>query len=106
MTLTSKGRAVNTIFKFLVTLFFVTILLWLAFANRESVPVTWSPLHDPASVPVAVIILIAIVAGFIWGSLIVWLNSAPVRRDRRAKSRDITRLEKELNQATQQAPNN
>jgi uncharacterized integral membrane protein len=97
---------VNAILKFLITIFFVAVLLWLAFANRESVSVTWSPLHDPASIPVAAIILVAIVAGFIWGSLIVWLNSAPLRRDRRMKAKDINRLEKELNQATQQATTN
>lgn len=97
----------NAILKFLVTAFFVAALLWLAFANRDSVSLVWSPLHEPASIPVAVLVLIAIVAGFIWGGLIVWLNTASLRRIRKVQSRNISRLEKELDQATQQtAPPN
>lgn len=90
----------NTLGKFIITIFFVAILLWLTFANRDAISLVWSPVHDAASVPVAVLILAATVFGFIWGALIVWLNSAPLRRDRKRKARDVARLEKELNAAT------
>ena len=73
----------TALLKILITIFFVAILLWLTFANREAVMLTWSPLHEPSAVPVAVLVLGATIGGFIWGGLIVWLNSAPLRRDRR-----------------------
>ena len=90
----------NTLFKFIITIFFVAVLLWLTFANRDAISLVWSPVHDAASVPVAVLILAATVFGFIWGALIVWLNTAALRRDRKRKAKDVARLEKELNAAT------
>lgn len=90
----------NTLFKFIITIVFVAVLLWLTFANRDAIALVWSPVHDAASVPVAVLILAATVFGFIWGTLIVWLNTAPLRRDRKRKAKDVARLEKELTAAT------
>lgn len=90
----------TALFKILITIFFVAILLWLSFANRDAIMLEWSPFHDAASVPVAVLVLAATVCGFIWGGLIVWLNTAPLRRDRRRKAKDLDRLEKELKAAT------
>ncbi len=89
----------GALLKILITLPFVAALLWVSFANRDSVDFTWSPLHEAFSIPVAILVLIATITGFIWGGLIVWLNEANNRRDRRLQRKDISRLEKELNQA-------
>jgi uncharacterized integral membrane protein len=89
----------GALLKIIITLPFAAALLWVSFANRDSLEFTWSPLHDPLSVPVAVLVLGATIMGFIWGGLIVWLNEANNRRDRRLQRKDISRLEKELNQA-------
>lgn len=94
----------TALLKILITIFFVAILLWLTFANREAVTLTWSPLHEPSAVPVSVLVLGATIGGFIWGGLIVWLNSAPLRRDRRRKAKDLDRLERELKAATAVTP--
>jgi uncharacterized integral membrane protein len=89
----------GALLKIIITLPFAAALLWVSFANRDSVDFTWSPVHDPAEVPVAVLVLAATIMGFVWGGLIVWLNEAHNRRDRRLQRKDISRLEKELNQA-------
>ena len=89
----------GALLKIIITLPFVAALLWVSFANRDFVDFTWSPLHDASSLPIAVLVLGATITGFIWGGLIVWLNEAGHRRDRRVQRKDITRLEKELNAA-------
>ena len=91
----------NSLCKFIVTVAFAASLLWLSFANRDSIELNWSPLHEPADIPVAALVLIAAVAGFVWGALIVWLNTAPLRRERRRQAKDVSRLEKELSAAAQ-----
>lgn len=94
----------TALFKFLVTVPFVAALLWIVFANRDSISFTWNPLQETSQVPVAVIILVTAVAGFIWGALIVWLNGAPARRAYRHKKKEVTRLEKELNEVRISTP--
>lgn len=89
----------GALLKIIITLPFVAALLWISFANRDLVDFMWSPLHEAVSVPVAVLVLAAAVFGFVWGGLIVWLNEAGPRRDRRLQRKDIKRLEKELNAA-------
>ena len=71
-------------------------LLWLSFANREAVSVLWSPLHEKTDIALAVVILVAVISGFIWGALITWINYGPLRRAARVNNRTLTKLEKEL----------
>lgn len=88
----------GALLKLLITIPFVAVLLWLSFANRDSVTLTWSPFHEPANIPVAVVVLISVVTGFVWGSVITWLNYASVRREKRMNSKARAKLEKELQQ--------
>lgn len=92
----------GTLTKILITVFFVAILFWVGFSNRGAVDFVWSPLSEPLTLPVAAVVLVATIAGFFWGGLIVWINEGPARRERRLQKKDIARLEKELNQARQQ----
>lgn len=86
----------GALLKLLVTLPFVAILLWLSFANRDAVSVVWSPLHEQTDIALAVVILLAVIAGFIWGALITWINYGSLRRAARINNRALTKLEKEL----------
>lgn len=86
----------GALLKLLVTLPFVAILLWLSFANRDAISVVWSPLHEKTDIALAVVILAAVIAGFIWGALITWINYGTLRRAARINNRAITKLEKEL----------
>ncbi len=82
--------------KFLITVPFILIFLWVCFANREEVSLIWNPLQAPENLPLAVILTGAVFFGFLWGSLIMWVNGFPERLESRARKREIIRLQKEL----------
>ncbi len=73
-------------------------LLFTAFAvaNRQTVEITWSPLHPAASLPLYALALGLLATGFLIGSLFVWLESIPVRLEKTRQKRRIKTLEKEL----------
>jgi uncharacterized integral membrane protein len=86
----------SALVKFLVTFLFVVIILWLSVFNRESVEFSLYPLVlDPLSIPLAIIMLGCVLAGFIWGALIVWLNSGAIRSEARRLRREVKSLEQE-----------
>ncbi|MBL8637186.1 MAG: LapA family protein [Alphaproteobacteria bacterium] len=82
--------------KLLITVPFILILLWICFANRGEVSLVWNPLQAAENFPLAVILTGAVFFGFLWGSLIMWINGLPARLESRARKREITRLQKEL----------
>lgn len=86
----------GALLKFIFTIPFIAALFWLSFANRAEVKFAWSPVHEPLTVAVSVLLLAAVACGFVWGALITWLNYAPVRRDRRHAKKTMVKLEKEL----------
>jgi uncharacterized integral membrane protein len=88
----------NAFLKFLVTLSFAVLLLWVAFSNRGAVPLTFSPVHDPLEISFSLIVLVSVSLGFVWGGLIVWLNGGDVRRDLRRRKKELARLEKDIEQ--------
>ncbi len=86
----------SALVKFLVTIFFVFIILWLAIFNRSAVEFSVYPfVLDALSVPLAIIILVCVLIGFIWGALIVWLNSGKTRSEARRLRREVKLLEQE-----------
>lgn len=73
----------------------IAIAGWAAF-NRTPVEMIWSPVHDPVSMPLYLVGLAALAAGFIFGGAVVWINSAPLRREKRRQGKEIRILEKEI----------
>lgn len=73
----------------------IAIAGWAVF-NRAPVEVAWSPFHDPVSVPLYLVALTALAAGFIFGGAVVWINSAPLRREKRRQNKELRTLEKEI----------
>lgn len=69
------------------------------FANRERIPVQLHPFHEPYDVFSFVLALGALAIGFVFGGVMVWLNSAEIRADRRKQKKRIKELEKELGKA-------
>jgi len=67
-----------------------------ALANRESVGIVWSPVHDPVNIPVFFPALLALMAGFVIGAALVWLNGSVIRKERRAQRKVIKNLEEKL----------
>jgi len=81
--------------KALVTILFVIIIFWVSVFNRDAVNFSAYPLIDSTSIPLALIILGSVMLGFIWGSIIVWLNGGVTRAEARRLRREVKSLEKE-----------
>tara|TARA_R110002072_G_scaffold77949_2_gene181202 strand:- start:44 stop:379 length:336 start_codon:yes stop_codon:yes gene_type:complete len=67
-----------------------------AVMNDEMVLITFSPVHEPISLPVYLIVLGFMAFGFIFGSIVTWLNGAKLRKTRRKQKKEIRILEKEV----------
>jgi uncharacterized integral membrane protein len=72
------------------------ILTVFALFNRQTVEVFYSPVHDPLSFPLYLIILSFLGMGFIMGGFVVWINAGHTRKLTRQQRRQITALGKEL----------
>ena len=72
------------------------ILTAFAVANRQDIILNYSPIHAPLELPLYLIALLFLVIGFIFGTVLMWLNSAPVHRLKRQQRKTIKALEKEL----------
>ena len=78
---------------------FVLAVALVAFAifNRQIVSVSYSPINEPAQIPLYLISLGLFALGFVIGGAVVWLNTAPGQFNmRRQQRRKIKTLEKEL----------
>jgi uncharacterized integral membrane protein len=65
-----------------------------AIANRHGV-VVW-PHSEDATVPLAIVIVVTLVLGFVAGELAAWIGGRRWRREARHKERRIAVLEREL----------
>jgi uncharacterized integral membrane protein len=65
-----------------------------AIANRQDV-IVW-PLPDTVPVPLAIVVVISLVIGFIVGELAAWIGGRRWRREARHKAKRIAALEQEL----------
>jgi len=77
----------------------VTVLVsFFSILNRQTVDVLLNPidLDVTYSLPVYAVFLAALAIGFLFGSLLVWMNMGGLRQDRRRQKRDIKLLEKEV----------
>lgn len=82
-----------TLGKILVTLLFVGGIVWVSVGNRVGVDFSLYPVVEGISVPLPILLLGALIAGFIWGAAIVWLNGAVTRRELRRLRKEVTSLE-------------
>ena len=82
----------RTIFGFIVAV----ALIGVAVSNRQITTLVYSPIHEPLEVPLYLITLIFLAAGFVFGGLLVWMNSAPTRKVKRQQRKTIKTLEKEI----------
>ena len=95
------------IVSFIRWIFGLSLAIFLAgfsILNRESVTLNWGPLESTLDLPIYAIALGFMILGFIIGSLIVWLNYAPLRQTRRKQKKQIKDLEKELDAVNENIP--
>ena len=79
--------------KFLVTLLFVGGIVWVSVGNRAGVSFSLYPMVEEASIPLTILLLGALIAGFMWGAAIVWLNGAVSRKELRTLRKEVASLE-------------
>ncbi len=80
----------------IIAIILTLVLAGFAALNTEKIEVVISPVSDAILIPLYAIALGAVAFGFVSGALMVWINGAPVRKDRRKKKKAIRILEKEV----------
>ena len=71
-------------------------LIIFAIDNRQTVTVSLWPLPIEASMGLYLVVLLTLLAGFLLGELIAWMNGHHWRRQARLKTKRIEELEREL----------
>ena len=77
-------------------LFIAIILVAFAVFNRAPASLAWSPLHPPLELPLYMVGLALMAAGFVLGSLMTWMNTGKIRQEKRRQKKQIKILEKAL----------
>lgn len=82
--------------KFLVTIFFVGIVLILAIPNRDEVAFALPNSTEATRVSLALVILASVLVGFLWGAAIAWLNAGDARSEARRLRKEVKTLEQKI----------
>ena len=88
----------------LITALLALILVIFAVSNRGTVVVTFWPLPATLEAPLYLVLLLALLAGFLLGELVAWINAGRTRRALRERNRRIEALERERAAAQAQPP--
>jgi lipopolysaccharide assembly protein A len=80
----------------LVTLIAAVVLIPFAIANRATVSLGMWPFPFMLEIPVYLLILLTLFAGFILGAACAWIAGHGLRRERRRRRRRVEALEREL----------
>ena len=80
----------------LVTAPVTLLLIIFAVSNRESVHVTFWPLPAYVDAPLYLVVLLAVLIGFLVGEFVAWVNGRSWRQEARRRRRRAEALEREL----------
>ncbi len=84
------------LFHWLVTAPLAVILVLFAVENRDRVTLSFWPLPITLEAPIYLVVLLALLAGFLIGELAAWINGHRWRREARRQTRRAEELEREL----------
>ncbi len=84
------------VIRWIIGLIITICIALIAIMNRHEVTFSWSPVNDNLTLPLYAIILSSMVVGFIFGGIMVWINSGKIRKERRKQKKEIKLLEKEI----------
>lgn len=71
-----------------------------AVLNRHELAVYWNPLGDDSvTLPVYLVVLGFMAAGFVLGGFVVWLNMGRLRSERRQQKKEIKTLKRQASAA-------
>jgi uncharacterized integral membrane protein len=82
--------------RWLVTAPLALVLVVFAVSNRETVSVTFWPTPFEIDMPLYLVVLAALLLGFLLGQFIAWINGGKKRREARDKARRVRELESEV----------
>lgn len=85
-----------TFLKWIIGVPLVVGAIAFAVANGETVSFTYSPLHEPVNWPLYALVLIALMIGFIIGSVMTWAAGHAARTEKRALAKRNKELQTEL----------
>lgn len=83
--------------RWLIGFIFAAAIITFAVLNRDTVTLTYTPIHDPLEWPMYAIGLLLLAVGYIFGALTIWIGDSKLRRERRRQRKEIKSLNKELN---------
>jgi len=86
--------------KSVISFLLIIAIAWFCIINAQSVDIIWSPIHDPLTLPLYTTIIGGLIIGFAIGTLLTWINSGHVRKEKRRQKKQIKSLEKELEKNT------
>lgn len=90
-------KFLTLLLKVIITLPVIGYLFFVTLENRGgNLDFVWSPFHDVVSIPLPLILFLGLVAGFVWGSVIMWSNTLYLRSDKREMKKKIASLEHQL----------
>jgi len=81
--------------RWILTVPLTVVVIAFAVANREFVPIDLWPLEVALELPVFVLVLGSMLAGFLIGALVMWLSAGTQRRRARAVRGQLGKLERE-----------
>ncbi|MGH7126649.1 MAG: lipopolysaccharide assembly protein LapA domain-containing protein [Stellaceae bacterium] len=101
---TGDGKVpVVKVLYWLVTAFVALVCVVFAVTNRAGVTLAFWPFGLELSAPLYLVMLLAVLAGFLVGLLVAWVWSWGARRTARVRARRIEILERDLAAAEQRA---
>lgn len=77
------------------------VVVIFAVTNRDGVTLSFWPLPIKLQAPVYLVVLLTLVAGFLLGEFVAWINGRRWRREARQNARRVGALERELSAKTQ-----
>ena len=80
----------------LMTLALALVLTVFAVSNLERVPIAFWPFSDLLVAPLYLVVVLALLLGFLIGELVAWINGRHWRREAWRRARKIELLEREL----------
>jgi len=83
------------LFHWLVTAPIAVILIVFAVANRDPVTLTFWPLPVALTAPIYIVVLLTLLAGFLLGELVAWINGRRWRREAKRNADRVRDLERE-----------
>ena len=85
-----------------VTLVAAILFIPFAVSNRDSVAIGFWPLPFLVDLPLYLLVLLLLLAGFIIGAVATWVAGRHIRRELRRRRRRVEALERELTAARSQ----